>query len=83
MESCSEAKTDQEDGSCGVSERQFPLLEKCCETRIGTFGTEYNGVCPFCSVLKLPIDSSSLEIVTFFECSRYGYGRRVKDSALL
>lgn len=82
MESCSEAETYPEDGRCDVSEQQFPLLGKCCEEKEASVGTEYGGLCPNCSALRLPIDSSSLEIVTFFECSRYGYGRRVKDSAL-
>jgi hypothetical protein len=83
MEGCSEAKVSPEDGDCGVSETQFPHVGKCCKTRIGTVGTEFTGVCPCCSVLKLPIDSSSLEIVTFFECTRCGYVRRVKGSAFL
>ena len=83
MDGRSEATVRPEDGQCGVSEAQFPHIGKCCEARTVTVGTEYNGACPFCSVLKLPIDSSSLEIVTLFECTRYGYGRRVKGSALL
>lgn len=82
MENCSETKGCPEDGQCGVSETQFPTVGKCCSTRIGTVGTEFTGVCPFCSILKLPIDSSSLEIVTFFECTRCGYVRRVKGSTL-
>ena len=83
MEGCSEAKVFPEDGQCGVSDRQFPLVGKCCSTRMGTVGTEFTGICPCCSILKLPIDSSSLEIVTFFECTHFGYGRRVKGSTLL
>lgn len=70
------------DGRCGVGETQFPYKGKCCEAREGTVGVEYSGLCSFCSVLKLPIDSSSLEAVTFFECTRNGYVRRVKGSEL-
>ena len=83
MEGCSEANVSPEDGQCGVSETQFPYVGKCCKNRIGTVGMEFIGVCPCCSVLKLPIDSSSLEIVTFFECARYSYCRLVKGSVFL
>jgi hypothetical protein len=83
MEDCFGAKACPEDRDCGVSETQFPHVGKCCSTRIGTVGTEFTGVCPCCSIQKLPIDSSSLEIVTFFECTRHGYVRRVKGSTLL
>ena len=82
MEDCSETKVLPEDGDCGVSDMQFPHVGKCCSTRMGTGGTEFTAVCPCCSILKLPIDSSSLEIVTFFECTRYGYSKRVKGSTL-
>jgi len=83
MDGRSEATVCPEDGQCGVSEAQFPRVGKCCEARTGTIGTEYGGLCLNCSILKLPIDSSSLEIITLFECTRCGYGRRVKGSALL
>ena len=78
-----EAKVFSMEEACGVSETMFPRMGKCCEARDGIFGTEYNGCCPCCSALKLPIDSSSLEIVTLFECTRCGYGKRVKGSAFL
>lgn len=71
-----------DDGCCGVSEPQFPCTGKCCETRDGDVRMEYSGLCSYCSILKLPIDSSSLEAVSFFECTRYGYVRRVKGSEL-
>lgn len=83
MEDCPEGKVRSEDGHCGVSETLFPHVGKCCNTRMGTVGTEFTCACPCCSVLKLPIDSSSLEVVTFFECCRYGFSRRVKGSTLL
>lgn len=73
----------QGEGQCGVCETQFPYVGKCCNARIGIVGMEFACVCPCCSVLKMPIDSASLEIVTFFDCSRYGYGKRVKGSASL
>lgn len=83
MEGCSKAKAFPEDGQCGVSEQQFPYVGKCCNTRMGSVGEEFACACPCCSALKMPIDSSSLEIVTFFECTRCGYGKRVKGSTLL
>lgn len=65
---------------CGVSEGQFPSLEICCEARQGSFGAEYLSVCPRCSAITLPPDSSTLQIATLFECSRFGYGRRMTDA---
>lgn len=65
---------------CGVSEGQFPCLEICCETRKGAFGPEYRSICPHCSAMTLPPDSSTLQIATLFECSRLGYGRRMTDA---
>ncbi len=70
------------DRRCGVGETQFPCAGKCCEAQEGTVGREYGSLCPCCSVLNLPIDSTSLEAVTFFECTRNGYVRRVKGSGL-
>lgn len=83
MENYSEVKVCPEDARCGVSEAMFPHVGKCCNTRMGTVGTEFTCACPGCLVLKLPIDSTSLEVVTFFECNRYRYSKRVKGSALL
>lgn len=65
---------------CGVSEGRFPCLEICCEVRRGAFGPEYRGICPHCSAVTLPPDSSTLQIATLFECSRLGYGRRMTDA---
>ncbi|HEX3039652.1 MAG TPA: hypothetical protein VHP54_05110 [Caproiciproducens sp.] len=78
----SKAEASPDDGRCGVGETQFPYTGKCCEAREGTVGMEYSSLCPCCSVLNLPIDSTSLEAVTFFECTRNGYVRRVKGSGL-
>jgi hypothetical protein len=78
----SKAEGCSDDARCGVGETQFPYAGKCCKAREGTVGTEYSGLCTCCSALKLPIDRSSLEAVTFFECTRYGYVRRVKGSGL-
>ena len=65
---------------CSVSEGQFPCLEICCEVRAGPFGPEYRSICPGCSAMTLPPDSSTLQIATLFECSRLGYGRRMTDA---
>lgn len=80
MKGCSKERAFPESGQCDVSETRFPRVGKCCNTRIGT---KFTDVCPCCSIMKLPIDNSSLEIVTSFECTRYGCVRRVKGSTLL
>lgn len=66
--------------NCGVSEGQFPCLETCCEALKGAFGPEYRSICPRCSAVTLPPDSSTLQIATLFECSHLGYGRRMTDA---
>jgi hypothetical protein len=65
---------------CGVSDGNFPCLGNCCDARKGTFGPEYRSICPCCTAMTLPPNSSTLEIATLFECSRYGYGRRMTDA---
>jgi hypothetical protein len=65
---------------CGVSEGKFPCLGTCCEDQKGAFGPEYRSICHCCSAMTLPPDSTTLDIATLFECSRYGYGRRMTDA---
>ena len=70
----------KESADCGVSEEQFPCLGVCCEAREGAFGPEYRHICPRCSAVTLPPDSSTLQIATLFECTRLGFGRRMTDA---
>jgi len=65
---------------CDVSEARFPCLGICCEARKGVLTPQYLGICPYCSAMTLPIDSTTLQIATLFECSRLGYGRRMTDA---
>jgi hypothetical protein len=68
---------------CGISEMQFPHIGKCCMVRRGMFRAEYDCVCPYCTAMAFPASSLSLEIMTFFECSRLGYFRRTTDAQIL
>jgi len=52
----------------------------CCEAREGAFGPEYRHICPRCSAVTLPPDSSTLQIATLFECTYLGFDRRMTDA---
>jgi hypothetical protein len=64
---------------CGVTENKFPCIGKCCDMSITTVGTAYQNICDCCDAWTSLPDGVSLEVATIFECSRYGYGRRVKE----
>jgi hypothetical protein len=68
---------------CDIIGAHFPLIGKCCKERTGMFGPEYESVCPFCSAMTFPLNSTSLEIVSYFECSRLGYSKRTTDAQSL
>ena len=67
------------DGDCGVPEGQFPNLGKCCSKGNSISGTVYKKVCPYCSIWSSLPEGTSLVITYIVECSRYGYGKRIKE----
>ncbi len=64
---------------CGVTEKAFPCIGKCCDLSINMAGTVYRKICDCCDVWTSLPDGGSLEVAVIFECSRHGYGRRVKE----
>ena len=66
-------------GDCGVPEEGFPQPEKCCSKGVAISGTVYRKKCPFCSIWTSLPDGASLEVSHIFECTLYGYGKRIKE----
>jgi hypothetical protein len=69
-------------GGCGVSETQFPFLNKCCDQRKSAAGTEHARICVHCSIWASLPDSASLERTYVFECCSLGYSKRIKERNL-
>lgn len=68
-----------EDRECGVTEENFPCLDKCCSKSDSLSGNVYTKNCPYCSIWTSLPDGASLVITHIFECPLYGYGKRVKE----
>lgn len=67
------AETPDDKEPCGVRERGFPCMGKCC----GRY-PPYEKMCLYGIVWTSRPDPSSLEITTIFECRKYGYRKRIK-----
>lgn len=63
---------------CGVTEGTFPL-GKCCSESDFLSGDVYKKKCPHCSIWTSLPDGASLVVTHIFECSLYGYGKRIKE----
>jgi hypothetical protein len=67
------------DEDCGVGEKEFPLLGRCCRKNDALFTASYEKICPYCDIsVSLP-HGAHLKIVIIIECSRYGYGKWVTE----
>lgn len=64
---------------CGVPEGEFPRLGKCCSKTGSISGTYYEQLCAFCSLWRSLPNGTTLAVNNIIECSRYGYGKRIKD----
>lgn len=67
------AATPDDKEACGVREREFPCMGKCCGGC-----PPYEKTCLYGIVWTSCPDPSSLEITTIFECRKYGYRKRIK-----
>lgn len=65
--------------ACGVPEKQFPRVGKCCRKLRNPGGTKYETVCPYCTVWISPPNPSSLEVTAIFECKRFDYVKRINN----
>lgn len=67
------------DENCGVNEEIFPCMGKCCCKTNTLFLASYEKICPCCHISGSLPYGESLKIVTIFECSRFGYGKRITE----
>lgn len=65
--------------NCGVSEEMFPCIGKCCRKNGAVFMSSYEKICPYCDISASLPYGDNLKTVTIFECSRFGYGKRVTE----
>lgn len=65
--------------SCGVSEKQFPCMEKCCTKSASILGNVYVENCQNFSLWKSLPQGVDLTVAQIFECSLYGYCKRIKE----
>lgn len=64
---------------CGVAAGIFPCPGKCCDKSSSLSGDVYKVICSHCSIWTSLPDGASLAITHIFECSLYGYGKRIKE----
>ena len=67
------------DEDCGVDEKMFPCMAKCCRKKDASFMVSYEKTCPYCDKSASLLFGASMKTVTIFECSRFGYGKRVTE----
>jgi len=65
--------------NCGTKEEMFPSIGLCCNKGKSMFKASYTIACPYCRIfISLPY-VLSLKTVTFIECCKFGYGRRITE----
>ena len=67
------------DEDCGVDEKMFPCMAKCCRKKDASFMVSYEKICPYCDISASFPYGASLRTVTIFECSRLDYDKRVTE----
>jgi hypothetical protein len=67
------------DPSCGVTEEEFPRLNRCCARDGCCRGARYRGLCPGCSAWTSIPEGASLTTASIIECERFGYIKRIKE----
>lgn len=64
---------------CGVLEEEFPIVGECFNKRLTVSGTVYDKHCIYCSIWSSLPTGENLIITHIFECSLYGYCKRIKE----
>ncbi|MDD2421264.1 MAG: hypothetical protein PHU78_03840 [Heliobacteriaceae bacterium] len=64
---------------CGVLEGQFPRPGNCFDESRSIAGLVFKQVCPYCSIWTSMPEGANLEVAHIFECTLYGYVKRVKE----
>ena len=65
--------------SCGVFEKQFPCMEKCCTESALISGNVCVENCQNFSWWKSLPQGVDLTVAHIFECYLYGYCKRIKE----
>lgn len=64
---------------CKLEEGYFPCYGLCFNLCKTSEAVAYEAICPKCNIWTSFPDSKSLEVATFFECKKLGYGKRIKE----
>lgn len=64
---------------CGLQEGHFPRPGKCFNKSRSIAGIVFQPACPYCSILTLLPEGANLVVAHIFECTLYGYEKRVKE----
>ncbi len=67
-------------GDCGVPEKGFPQWGKCARRSVAAGEGAYQALCPQCTVWTSLPEGTTLEVSHIFECTLYGYGKRIKGN---
>jgi hypothetical protein len=67
------------DNGCSLQEGQFPRSGKCFEESRSIAGMVFKEVCPYCSIWTSMPEGTNLVVAHIFECTLYGYVKRVKE----
>lgn len=68
---------DKKTIDCGVLEEEFPIMEKCFDKSITVSGTICTKRCIHYNIWSSIPTGENLIITQIFECSLYGYGKRI------
>lgn len=77
MNTDSSSKAPEED--CSVAEEIFPRPGKCCRKGGPAYMVSYEKICPYCDISASLPYGAGLKTAIIFECSRFGYGKRVTE----
>jgi hypothetical protein len=64
---------------CGLEEGQFPGSGKCFKESKFISGMVFEPACPYCSIFTSMPEGADLIVAHIFECTLYGYVKRVKE----
>jgi hypothetical protein len=64
---------------CGVIDKHFPCIGKCCCESRTIMGVTYEKSCDNCNIWASPPNGGSLSITYLFNCSLYNYDKRIKE----
>ncbi|MDD4238774.1 MAG: hypothetical protein PHT62_09510 [Desulfotomaculaceae bacterium] len=64
---------------CGLLEEHFPRPGKCFNESRSVSGMVFQQACPYCSIWTSLPEGANLLVAHIFECTLYGYVKRVKE----